>query len=240
MASAKDENKGNKNGGAVVAEDDLSRFAGVLPEGFKADGLRKIGTLTPLWLAKQVVLHRYPSCVGFPIGLKLIELKHEQDPAKRWTRNLVVVLAQPAVGCLGNQVDGYEPVMLKSAQRIIVPVSGALKNAEELMAAAMDPDNVYLTILEAWSDSPKSRLGVTGRLKPMPGRNPMQEIDTFLHIQPTKREGMFLFDEAEVDVVGGEEEADPTGAPSVPALGAGGVKRGEIVNKAGQPARAVG
>ena len=195
----------------MVDDFDYSKF---LPEGYEADGLKKIGSLVPIYAAKLAFEQGWDPVVGKLISIDVRDMGDKiPDPKQRYREFALVELAHPTKAVTGSG-DNQRVVAVKKGEDVLVPVSGNIKNIRDLRVAAADPGNISLVVFRC----------IGSRKLNVPGKpSPMWVIDARIHAKTTPRVGRYLLSTAQImgQLPEGERLAavTPTGEVYDPATG---------------------
>lgn len=163
-------------------------WASVMPAGYEAEGLHSIGGLTPIYASETAFEEGWTPCVGHLVRLDTIDIggEKEKDPNQRWRKFIRVQCAVATKGVLGSG-ENQKIVDVEPEQDILMPLSGNLKNVEELLAALADPDRVFLGAFRVLGKKDIGR----------PKGQEMWEIDSKLHSKTIARTGRFTLKQGE-------------------------------------------
>jgi hypothetical protein len=193
MAAAK------KTDAIVNASDKNFDFSAFMPEGWKADDLRAIGGLTPIYAPEAALEEKFPPVAGWLDRIELLpEVTQGKDKATGQVRTYVPIMIRvqttaPTKGIMGKG-DALQIVDVAAGDDILVPVTGNLRANKVLLGAvpgarprrelppAVAPDKVYFAILR-----------VTGQQTVENGD--MWVWDTRLHPKTIERSGRYALPE---------------------------------------------
>lgn len=190
MADDKNKNKAPMVGAAVQTKSKDFDWASVMPAGYEAEGLHDIGGLTPIYASEPAFEEGWAPCIGHLVRLDTIDIggEKEKDPKQRWRKFVRVQLAVATKGVLGSG-ENQKIVDVDAEQDILMPLSGNLKNVEELLAALADPDRVFLGVFRVLGKKDIGR----------PKGQEMWEIDSKLHNKTIARTGRFTLKQGETN-----------------------------------------
>lgn len=180
---------------------------------YKEEDLRDVGGLMPIYASEYAAEEKWPPLFGLLLGIRMIEVDKTARTAEEGTRPFLIVEAEVATKALSGTGDDRQSIDIEPGDRLLMPISGALKNRDELLTAAMDADEVHRALFI-----------VTGRKVKMKkaGRNDMWEVVTKMVDDPIPRRGRYVFNPARTPEISGPVN----GVPALP--------RGEVINARGQ------
>lgn len=156
-----------------------------LPEGFSDADFKKVGALTPIYSSEYAFANKLPPAVGWIVRLEMVQIdKTKEEEPRPFLR---VELLSDNIGILGAKRD-QKAVHIKKGEDILVPVSGAIKNIEQIKIACVDPMNIYLAKFE-----------VVGQEQVNDKPSAMWVIDTQLNKNTRPRDGRFLLNTSQVN-----------------------------------------
>lgn len=194
---AKDKQKAAQTSTGAEAAFDWSQY---LPEGYAAEDLQKVGSLTPIYSFQNAYDEKWAPVIGLPVEISMRDMGKEiEDPKQRFREFLTVELKVATKATRGSK-DEQEIVDLEPGQDILVPMGGNIRNIRELRASVTHAAGVPLVALR-----------VEGQLElRQPGKpSPMWVVDVNIHPKLAPRTGRFTL------------AAASTGAPELPAGGNG-------------------
>lgn len=224
-----EEGEEETEGASTAAVDDDFDYAGFLAENgikVKAEDIHDVGGLTPIYASEYAAEEEWPPLFGLMLGFREIPVD-KNDPDQGVRPFIIVEVKIPTKGLAGTGDDRHV-VDIETGERVLMPVSGAIKNREELLMAVADPDTISQGLFR-----------VTGRKIRMKERrkNDMWEVVSKLVGDAIPRKGRY----AQISLSGGMRtkqlgEGDASTANGQTAA----LPPGTPVNKQGQPTRAVG
>lgn len=183
---------------------------------YTEEDLRDVGGLMPIYASEHAAEEKWPALFGLMLGIKMIEVDKTARTVEEGTRPFLVIEAEVATKALSGTGEDRQTIDIEPGERVLLPVSGAVKNRDEILTAAMDQDEVHRALFI-----------VTGRKIKMKkaGRNDMWEVVTKMVDDPIPRRGRYLFNPA---APGGPALGAANGAPALP--------RGQVINARGENA----
>lgn len=138
MAKDKNQKTTAAKAGEVEQFDKKYDLAKFLPEGFSLDDFESVGGLRPLCPPE---INAETPIVGIPYAL--LDMPPRKSDNSPWQGILVSLLSTAQA-----QTNDGELVTIEPGDDVIIPVSGALKNNQDLLSAVVDPFKVTPAIFE--------------------------------------------------------------------------------------------
>ena len=188
--------KNDKNTAPAAVTDDMDEmidddfdYSKFLPEGYQAEGLRKIGSLTPIYSMQAALNEKWDPCVGRLINISVMDMGEKITDMKQRYREFALVELAHATKAVRGSGDAQEIVSLRKGDDVLVPVSGAIKNIRDLRVAAADPNNISIVVFRCVGTKKLNQPG-----KP----SAMLVIDARIHAKTAPRTGRYILTAAQV------------------------------------------
>ena len=220
--------EGDEEGVSVAGgEDDFDYVEFLKQNGIRVseEEIRDVGGLTPIYASEHAAEEKWAPLFGLMLGFR--EIPVDKNDPDQGVRPFIIVEAKiPTKGLAGTGEDRHV-IDIEVGERVLMPVSGAIRNREELLMAVADPDSVHQGLFR-----------VTGRKIKMKERrkNAMWEVVSKLVGNPIPRKGRYAI----MKPGGGPSTQQMTDGSNNGQNAAPALPPGTVVNKAGQPQRAVG
>lgn len=197
----------------TVDEFDYTSFFKDAGLKYTEEDLRDVGGLMPIYASEHAAEENWPPLFGLMLGIRNIHVDKTTKTEEEGKRLFIVVEAEVATKGLQGTGDDREVVDIEPGQRILMPVTGAVKNLDEVLTNAMDDEQVHRCLFRVTGERIKMK---------KPGRTPMWEVKTKMVDDPIPRRGRYAFHAA-------DNAALPSSSNGVPSL-----PRGQIVNSRGE------
>lgn len=154
-------------------------WAAFLPKDYKAEDLKQIGSLTPIYIPEMALEQGWNPVFG---DIADIEYLPTQRAGKEdaWTPKMLRVVLRAATKAMSGTKDDRQVVDLEPGQDILVPVTGALEANKELLIRAVDPKHVTTAGFRVKGTKDVGRA------------SPMHDWEVMVHPVLSARTGRFL------------------------------------------------